>query len=84
MADTSQMVCACEGHDACTMLCHALKRQLHRLHANDLSKTLLAIQSQQHTCIDFDRNAAIGFQVAFQNRIDITWCHTHAVRVVPT
>ena len=76
------MVRIAQGHDAAAVGLGAVYAQRHRLFADDLAVTALAVQCQQRTGVEDHPHAAVGFKAAFEHRVHITRQHAHAVRVV--
>ena len=61
---------------------HALKRQVHGLHAHHLAKARLAVQTQQHAVVDPHGHIGTGVEPAFQYRVHIARGHAHTMRVM--
>ena len=84
VADAAEVVGVAQSHDAAALLLRAGNAQAHGLFTHNLPVTALAIKREQAADVEVDFDARVGFQAAFQHRVDVTRQHAHAMGVMAT
>src|SRR5450759_2485435 len=81
-ADAAQMVCVSQRHDAAAEFLRALDAERHRLVADNLAKSCLAVDAQQRAAVHQHFDVRVCLQPALDPGFGVAREHADAVRIV--